>query len=89
VRSHFARHTERLLIRTKICGGFGTRIGSRSTTKSLDPEDYSGTGKTAVRYLRDLEKDGGYVWVESRDSPGVAKVGRVKPGTPVELEDAL
>ncbi len=57
--------------------------------KSLDPEDYSGTGKTAVRYLRDLEKDGGYVWVESRDSPGMAKVGRAKPGTPVELEDAL
>lgn len=99
MRSYFARHTERLLVRDedlqrfwdedKIAVHYPGDTERNPDTRSLDPEDYSGTGKTAVRYLRDLETDGGYVWAESRISPGVAKVGRVKPGTPVERDDAL
>lgn len=99
MRSYFVRHTEKLLIRDEDLRRFweGNKIAvhypgdteRNPDLRSLDSEDYSGTGKTAVRYLRNLEKDGGYLWAESRVSPGVAKVGRVKPGTPVELDDAL
>ncbi len=97
--SYFARHTERLLVRNadlrrfwdedKIAVHYPGDTERNPDMRSLDPEDYSGTGKTAVRYLRDLERDGGYVWAESRVSPGAAKVGRVKAGTPVELDEVL
>lgn len=53
--------------------------------RSTNAADYEGRGKTAMRYFRDLEENGGYVWAESRVSPGTAMVGRVKAGTKIEL----
>ena len=96
MRSYFARHTERLLLRDedlrrfwkdKIAVHYPGDTERTPDRRSLEPEAYSGTGKTTVRYLRDLEKDGGYVWAESRVSSGAAKVVGVKPGTPVEIDE--
>lgn len=99
MRSYFARHTERLLVRDedlralwdedKLAVHYPGDTERAPDLRSLEPEDYSGTGKTAMRYLRDLEENGGYVWAESRISPGVAKVGRVQAGTRIELDGAL
>lgn len=99
MRSYFARHTERLSVRDedlralwgedKIAVHYPGDTERAPDLRSLEPEDYSGTGKTAIRYLRDLEENGGYVWAESRISPGVAKVGRVQAGTPIKLDGAL
>ena len=96
-RSYFARHTDRLLVRDedlrrfwedKIAVHYPGDTERNPDLRSLEPEAYSGTGKTAVRHLRDLEKDGGYVWAESRVSSGAAKVGGVKPGAPVEIDES-
>ena len=46
--------------------------------ESREPEDYPKGAKTAVRTLRNLADEGGYVWAESRVD-GRAKVGLVKP----------
>lgn len=99
MRSYFARHTERLLIRDedllrfweegKVAIHYPGETGRDPDTRSLDPEDYSGTGKTAMRRLRELGEDGGYVWAESRAARGGALIGKVEPGTAVELERAL
>lgn len=77
MRSYFARHTERLLIRdedlvrfweeNKITVHYPGDTEREPDLKSLEPGDYSGTGKTAVRYLRDLERDGCYVGADEFD----------------------
>ncbi len=99
MRSYFARHTERLLVRDedlrrlwdedKIAIHYPGDTERGPDLESTEPEDYSGTGKTAMRYLRDLEENGGYVWAESRISPCAAKVGKVEAGTPIGLDGAL
>lgn len=100
MRSYFARHTEWLLVRDEDLRRFwdedkitvhypGDTERNPEDQRSLDPRDYSGTGKTAVRRLRELGEGGGYVRAESRVARGWAKVGRVEPGTPVERVDAL
>lgn len=47
---------------------------------SKDPDHYPGKARTAMRVLKELAENGGYVWVESRVDKKRAKVGRVYPG---------
>ena len=101
MRSYFVRHTQALRVRDEDLkvlwngdciavhypdsGGVLEEQDSRST----DPENYTSTGKTAMRYLRDLSRYGGYVWTESFVSEdGVSKIGVVKPSTEIQLHDA-
>ncbi|MEW6658057.1 MAG: hypothetical protein AB1424_05315 [Thermodesulfobacteriota bacterium] len=52
--------------------------------ESLNPEDYIGKARTAIRYINELAKSGGYVWAEyfGRDC---VLVGKVPPGSHVKL----
>lgn len=51
---------------------------------SLDPEDYSGTGRGSVERLTTIAREGGYLYVTYRGIPG-AKLGYVEPGSHIEL----
>lgn len=59
--------------------------------KSIDndsktPDDYpSRDPKSAMRALRELADNGGYVWAESRVDKKKAKVGRVRAGQEIEI----
>lgn len=100
--SYFARHTGKLSVQDddllrlwdedrvtihypeypKCLGGL-----RQTDNDSRDPEDYEGTAQSAMRCLKELGDNGGYVWTESRVS-GSAKVGIVKPGTDIEVCEA-
>jgi len=59
--------------------------GSGDTdSESLDPEDYTGRAKSAIRYINDLAKSGGYVCAEYFGHDCVL-VGKVPPGSYVQL----
>jgi hypothetical protein len=101
MRSYFVRHTAVLRVRDEDlrrlwhddriavhypdeASGLGTE-DSRST----DTDVYAGKGKTAMRYLHELQENGGYVWAESFVAEdGAANVGLVEKGTEICLVDA-
>jgi hypothetical protein len=60
----------------------GVESGS-SRQGDLDPKDYPGNERQMVSTLLRLSERGGYVWFENR-SGRRAKVGVVRPGTPIE-----
>lgn len=99
--SYFIRHTPALLVADEDLEQLWEEdriavhypdTGSRreeEDNRSLDPADYEGRGRTAMRYLQDMANNGGYIWAESFVSNnGAAKVGKVEPGTPIELREA-
>lgn len=53
-------------------------------SESLNPDDYQGSARTAIRYIVQLASSGGYVCAEYHGRPQVL-VGRVAPGSQVEL----
>ncbi len=53
-------------------------------SRSLDPADYSGSGKKALKAILKLARDGGYVFATYRGRAG-GKVGYVPPQSSVEL----
>ena len=53
-------------------------------SRSMDPRDYAGSGKSALERLHDLAKNGGYVFATYRGKPG-GKAGWVEPGSSVEF----
>ena len=62
-----------------------TKDGScESDSESLNPQDYEGTAKSALRALRELAENGGYVCAVYDPFPG-CKIGFVEPGSTVEL----
>jgi hypothetical protein len=97
-QSYFVRHTQALRVRDEDLKALwdedriavhypdpGGVLGEHDSS-SKDPEHYRGTGKTAMKHLQSLSKSGGYVWAESFVSgDGSAKIGCVKPGTPIQL----
>lgn len=99
VYSYFIRHTKSILVSDedlkelwdehKIAVHYPGDTEHGPDLRSTEPDDYEGRGKTAMRYLRDLEENGGYVWAESRVSPGIAMIGKVKAGTEIELYEGL
>src|SRR4051812_6784328 len=52
---------------------------------SINPDDYPGKGRSAMRALKELAENGGYVWAESRVDKKRAKVGRVRPGGDIQV----
>ncbi len=56
-------------------------------SRDLDPKDYPIHERSMVRSLVDLSRKGGYVWFENR-SGRRAKVGVVRPDTPIESTEA-
>jgi hypothetical protein len=97
-QSYFVRHTQALRVRDEDLKALwkedriavhypdpGGVLGEHDSS-STDPEDYRGTGKMAMKHFQSLSKSGGYVWAESFVSgDGSAKIGCVKPGTPIQL----
>ena len=95
--TYFIRHTEALDVddatRQKLWDD--RRIGihfphdvngelpKRGDNSSLDPNDYS-RGKSQMRILSELAKNGGYVCAEHFQHDECV-VGRVRPGSPIEL----
>jgi len=53
-------------------------------SRSLNPSDYVGSAKSALKRLLELARDGGYVFATYRGKSG-GKIGYVTPGTSVEL----
>lgn len=101
MRSYFIRHTPALLVadedlkqlweEDRIAVHYPDTGPRREEedNRSIDPADYEGRGRTAMKYLREMEENGGYVWAESFVSDnGAAKVGKVEPGTTIELREA-
>lgn len=93
MESYFVRHTERMSVRdedlqdlwnqNKIAIHYPDRLGDDKSVDndSKNPDDYpSRNPKAAMRALRELADNGGYVWAESRVDKKKAKVGRVRPG---------
>lgn len=63
------------------------RLG-RVDNQSKNPDDYpSGYAKGVVRRLKQLGREGGYVWAQYQGHHQV-KVGMVRPGTPIRLKGA-
>jgi len=97
MRTYFIRHTEQLEVPNStidilwrnrwIAIHYPERrdqgLGEADNT-SLDPNDYSGAGRAAMKTLARLSKEGGYVWAEYRNHPRCL-VGKVLAGTPIEL----
>ena len=62
---------------------------SRETdSKSLNPEDYDRSGKSALKTLWDISKNGGYICAEYRNTKG-ALIGYVEPNTSIELFEGV
>ncbi|MBS7350289.1 MAG: hypothetical protein KIG95_09085 [Comamonas sp.] len=57
---------------------------SRGDSRSLNPSDYIGHARSALKRLHELARDGGYVFATYRGKTG-GKVGYVSPGSSVEL----
>lgn len=55
-----------------------------SDSESIDPQDYEGTAKSAIKALHEMAENGGYVCAVYDPFPG-CKVGFVEPGSSVEL----
>jgi hypothetical protein len=94
MRSYFIRHTEKMSVRdedlqdlwnqNRIAIHYPDRLdGDRSvdndSTEPDDYPDYPSKGRAAMRVLKELAENGGYVWVESCVDRKRAKVGRVHP----------
>lgn len=94
MKSFFIRHTERLSVRDedlrqlwdqdKLAIHYPDRLdGDKSVDNdSKVPDDYpykDTRARSAMRALKELADNGGYVWVESRIDPQIAKVGIVSP----------
>jgi hypothetical protein len=90
--SYFIQHTKTLGIRDenlrelwdqgKVAIHFPGNLDGEDL-KSLNPEDYEGspgarTAKASIKCFKELARDGGYVWAQSRISD-VVKVGKVEP----------
>lgn len=56
-------------------------------SRSLNPDDYDGKAKGAIRALLEASSDGGFVFATYRGQKK-ALIGRVEPGTPIELVHA-
>jgi hypothetical protein len=96
-RSCFIRHTEKLAVPNSTIDTLwrghliaihypeqrNQRLGKADNT-SLDPNDYSGTARAAMKTLSRLSEEGGYVWAEYRNHPSCL-VGKVVAGTPIEI----
>lgn len=63
----------------------GFDIDERDST-SLDPNDYTGASKGALRSLLEFAQHGGLVAASYRDSPSVF-IGQARPGARVEIRD--
>jgi hypothetical protein len=55
---------------------------------SLDPAKYERPGKAALNCLLQIAKYGGYICASYRDTRNLT-LGRVSPGTPIELREAV
>ncbi len=90
--SYFIQHTKTLGIRDenlrelwdqgKVAIHFPGNLEGEDL-KSLNPEDYEDspgarTAKASIKCFKELTRDGGYVWAQSRIS-AVVKVGKVEP----------
>jgi hypothetical protein len=96
MRTFFARHTRKLDIdattRNLLWEGLKVAVhyphdkaGPRpQDALSLDPADYSGSARRAIRALVHLARDGGYVCAQYFGQENVL-VGVVEPATPIEL----
>lgn len=95
--TYFIRHTEKLAVPNSAIDTLwrghsiaihypeqrNQRLGKADNT-SLDPNDYSGTGRAAMKTLSRLSAEGGYVWAEYRNHPSCL-VGKVVAGTPIVI----
>ncbi len=96
LESYFVRHTSKLSIQEKYLEDLWqqNRIAVHfpghplRDSPSVDPEDYEGHEKAGISCLRELSKAGGYVWAMFWKEPGYAKVGKVRPGTPIRIARA-
>jgi hypothetical protein len=99
METYFVRHTQKLDIDEKtynmlleenlIAIHFPYKSKSPTNEKddctSTDPDDYeNSSAKNAMRTLRNLSKEGGYVCAEYRTIKG-ALIGMIKPHTPIKL----
>jgi hypothetical protein len=96
VETFFIRHTEKLdidqetrdrLWRERLVAvhyPHDSKVPGKADSESLDPEDYTGKAKTAIRYINELAKSGGYVCAEYFGHDCVL-VGKVSPGSHVQL----
>ena len=84
--SYFVRHKniavqgkdlDDLWARNKIAIYY-TGDGAGSDSTSIEPGNYQGADKGAVRAFKELSEEGGYVWAESERQLN-ANVGRVNP----------
>jgi len=97
-RSYFIRHTEKLAVPNSTIDTLWLghsiaihypyqrnhkRLG-KADIASLDPNDYSGAARAAMKTLSRLSEEGGYVWAEYRNHPSCL-VGKVVAGTPIEI----
>lgn len=94
--TYFIRHTDKMKIEPSTFKGLWTkqRVGihypffkkrlKRRDNTSLDPNDYVGGGRRAMRALRRLSEEGGYVCARYFDQNDIL-LGYVKPGTPIQL----
>jgi len=55
-----------------------------SDSQSLNPDDYEGKAKGAIRALNEASKEGGFIFATYRGQPK-SLMGTVAPGTPIEL----
>lgn len=93
MKSYFIRHTkdmsvydedlEKLWSQNKVAIHYPdlpepTNGIGEADNESRDPSDYPSGARTAVKTLKNLAENGGYVWAESRVD-GRAKIGLVKP----------
>ncbi|HYH65010.1 MAG TPA: hypothetical protein VD866_09975 [Urbifossiella sp.] len=94
--TYFARHTDKLDIdvvsrqalwdRQLIAVHYphskaGTLDLDATDNASLDPSDYAGSARGAIRALNDLSRDGGYIYAEYAGQDCL--VGVVERGTPI------
>lgn len=96
MKTHFVRHSSALDVDKKTLKALwdGDYIGihyphdaigeKNEDSFSLDPGDYSGNSRHTLARLKEIGKQGGFIFGVYRGYPG-GKIGYIEPGTKVEL----
>src|SRR6185369_1898945 len=97
MKTYFIRHSSKLDIDSKTIGKLyengiiaihyqwaSDNMAREADSKSLNPDHYSGSGKSALKTLLAISKNGGYVCAEYRGYKSPL-IGYVEPNTPTEL----
>jgi len=101
MNTYFIRHTSKLeidkaTIRKLYEGGIiaihypwvSDDLTRDADSESLNPDHYDRSGKSALKTLWKISKNGGYICAEYRNISG-ALIGYIEPNTPIELFDGI